>query len=277
MTEMFSVAMCVYGGDDPQWFDRALESVTVGQIVKPKEIVLVVDGPIPETIETVIEKYNDLFQGLQIDFKIVRFETNQGHGNARRASVDNSSYDIVALMDADDVSFENRFKLQIELLKEKNVDVCGGYISEFIGEENNIVSYRKTPFENKDIVEYAKSRCPMNQVTVMFRKEAYYKAGGYIDWFWEEDYYLWLRMIKNGATFANVEEVLVNVRVGEDMYKRRGGLKYYKSEKKLQKYMLKEHFIGFPKYVVNCLKRFIVQVLLPNKIRGWVFKKFARS
>ncbi len=272
----FSVAMCVYEKDNPEWFDKSLESVSIKQSLKPFELVLVVDGPITKEIEGVIAKYEKILFESSIVFKILRFEENQGHGNARRASVDNASCKYVALMDADDISLPNRFEEQIKLLND-GADVCGGDISEFIDTENNIVSYRKVPLEDKNIKEFAKSRCPMNQVSVMFKKESYLAAGGYIDWFWEEDYYLWIRMIQNGFKFANTGTILVNVRVGESMYKRRGGLKYYKSEKKLQKYMLSNKIISFPKYLSNCLKRFIVQVLMPNNMRAWVFRKFARS
>lgn len=56
----------------------------------------------------------------------------------------------------------------------------------------------------------------------------------------------------------------------------RGGVKYFKSEMFLQKYMLKHKIIGFGTYLSNATKRFIVQVLLPNNIRGWGFKTLAR-
>ena len=65
--------------------------------------------------------------------------------------------------------------------------------------------------------------------------------------------------------------------MGADMYRRRGGWRYFKSEAKLQKYMWKNGVIGFATFAVNVAKRLIVQVLLPNRIRGWVFKAFARS
>ena len=52
---------------------------------------------------------------------------------------------------------------------------------------------------------------------------------------------------------------------------------YFKSEKKLQKYMLENHVIGAGAYFVNVLKRFIVQVMLTDTLRGIVFKKFART
>ena len=77
--------------------------------------------------------------------------------------------------------------------------------------------------------------------------------------------------------FANVDNVLVRVRVGAEMYQRRGGWRYFVSEAKLQKYMLDHKVIGFGTFAVNTMKRLIVQVLLPNKVRGWVFQKFARS
>lgn len=272
----FSVSMCVYEKDNPQWFDRALESVAVEQTVKPFEIVLVVDGPVPPEIDDVIFKYAKTCDERHIFFNVIRLEKNQGHGNARRRSVSSCSTEIIAIMDADDVSDCHRFQTQLPLLNQ-GIDICGGNIAEFIGEESNIVSHRNVPVEDDAIKEFAKKRCPFNQVTVMFKKKVYEKAGGYMDWYQDEDYYLWLRMMKIGAVFANTGSVLVNVRIGDKMYQRRGGLKYYRSERKLQKYMLKEKMISLPRYVLNCSMRFVIQVLMPSRMRGWFFKKMARS
>ena len=98
-----------------------------------------------------------------------------------------------------------------------------------------------------------------------------------MDWFWNEDYYLWIRMWIKGCCFANTGSVLVDVRTGKDMYFRRGGIKYFKSEKGLQDLMLEKNLINRGTYFANVMKRLIVQVLLPNSIRGWVFRKFARG
>ena len=91
-----------------------------------------------------------------------------------------------------------------------------------------------------------------------------------------EDYYLWIRMMRRGCVFANTGTVLVNVRVGREMYRRRGGKRYYDSEKRLQKYMLNRHIISPWRYLINVSQRFIVQRVLPDSIRGWVFRVFAR-
>ena len=75
LTPNFSVAMCVYGKDNPEWFETAVNSV-LNQTVKPSEIVLVVDGPVPDELNTIISK----FENRNI-FKIIRFSENKGHGN----------------------------------------------------------------------------------------------------------------------------------------------------------------------------------------------------
>lgn len=272
MDYKFSVSMCVYGGDNSEWFQTAVESI-LNQSLKPDEVVLVVDGPIPDELNEIVKIYE-----RNPIFNVIRLEKNQGHGNARRMGLDNCKNELVAIMDADDISKSDRFEKQIEEFKKnQSLDIVGGNITEFIDDEKNIVAERVVPADDAEIKAYMKKRCPMNQMTVMFKKSMYEHVGGYIDWYQDEDYYLWLRMMLGGATFANINTILVNVRVGKDMYKRRGGWKYYKSEAKLQKYMLKHKIINFPTYLSNKTKRFIVQVLMPNNLRGWVFKKFARG
>ena len=266
--------MSVYKNDNAYHFDRALESITDAQSIKPSEIVLVVDGPINDQIEGVIEKYTKKYN----IFNVIRLQNNRGLGNALKIAVENSSYELIARMDSDDISLPNRFANQIKMfLENESIEVVGGDIAEFIGDETNIVAYRRVPVYDLEIKEYLKKRCPLNHVSVMYKKSAVQRAGGYIDLFWNEDYYLWIRMAECGVVMANTGTVLVNVRTGDDMYKRRGGKKYFESEKYLQKYMLDRKMIGTMTYILNILKRWILQVLLPSSIRGWVFRRFARK
>ena len=272
--QKFSVAISVYKNDDAAQFDKALESITSLQTVKPAEIVLIVDGPVGEKLDAVIEKH----QTLHTIYNVIRLPENKGLGNALKLAVENANYELIARMDSDDISEPTRFEQQLALFeKDASVDVVGGNISEFIGEESNIVAFRNVPLEDADIKEYMKTRCPINHVTAMYKKTAVEKAGGYQDLFWNEDYYLWIRMFLCGAVFANTGTVLVNVRTGSDMYQRRGGKRYFASEKFLQDYMLKNKMITWPVYCMNVLKRWIVQRLLPNSLRGWVFRTFARK
>ena len=264
--------MCVWGGDNPDWFRTALDSLFAGTLL-PDEIVLSVDGPVPEPLDAVIAEYekNPLFV-------VVRLPENRGHGEARRASLAACRHDVVAIMDADDVCHPDRFAKQIPLLAGDNApSVVGGQITEFIGTPDNIVARRTVKESDADIKQDMKKRCPLNLVTVAFRKSDVEAVGGFMDWHCEEDYYLWIRMAEAGMRFVNLPDALVNVRVGPEMYGRRGGRAYYESERKLQRYMLDRGIIGPVRYAVNVVTRFVVQRMLPNCLRGWVFRHFARK
>lgn len=268
----FSVSMCVYGGDDPVHFQTAVDSI-LNQTAAPDEVVLVVDGPVSAALDTVIWHYE-----IQPCFRVIRLAANQGHGNARRTGLNACKNELVAIMDADDISSADRFQKQLLLFETDDaLDVVGGVISEFIGDTKKIVCEREVFLDDAAIREDLKRRCPMNLVSVMFKKASVEQVGGFIDWFCEEDYYLWARMLMAGMKFANVPDTVVNVRTGDDMYRRRGGREYFKSEAKLQMYLYSQKIINFPTYIVNVGKRLIVQVLLPNWLRGWVFRKFARE
>lgn len=210
---------------------------------------------------------------ININFKVIYLQDNKGHGEARRTSLDYCSNEIIALMDADDISLPIRFEKEIEALNEDTtLDIVGGQITEFVGGKDNIIGMRKVPLTDSEIKKYLKKRCPMNQVTVMFRKKSVAKVGGYIDWFCEEDYYLWIRMYEQGMKFKNVDEVLVNVRTGELMSARRGGLKYFLSESRLQSYMHKRRIISLPRLIYNVALRFAGEVLVTNQVRAKLFK-----
>lgn len=271
----FSVLISVYKNDRAKDFDAALESITVSQTVKPSEVVLVVDGPVPEDINKVISQVEAANPGL---YKVVRFEKNKGLGIALYNGMEAATNEIVIRMDSDDIAVPDRFEKQIRFMKSHpDVAICGGQIEEFIDDESNIVGKRMVPCSDEEIRQYMKSRCPFNHMTVALRRSEVVRAGNYQPWFWNEDYYLWLRMMLAGCKFANLPDVLVNVRSGKDQYARRGGMKYFKSEEGIQRLMLKNNLVSLPRYLFNVLVRFTIQVLMPNWLRGFVFQKIFRK
>ncbi len=271
----FSIVMSVYKNDIPAFVRIALDSILIYQTVKPDEIVLVEDGPVSNDLEEAIKKYETEYPKV---FNIIRLKENKGLGNALKIGVESAKYDIIARMDSDDISLPERFELQIKHLKDNlDIDIVGGQITEFIDDPKNIVAKRTVPLNNADIYNCMKKRCGLNHVTVMFRKQAILNAGNYLDWFWNEDYYLWVRMMINHCHFANIDEILVNVRSGTDQYARRGGIKYFNSEKAIQQLMLSKKLISPFQYIINIIERFILQILMPSWLRGWIFRKFARE
>lgn len=273
--ERFSVCTSVYKNDKPEFVKVALDSMLVHQGTKPSEIVMVQDGPIPANLSSLLDEYEQQYCNVM---HIIRLEKNGGLGNALRIGVENAKYDIIARMDSDDICVPDRFERQLAYLESHpECDIVGGQITEFIDTPDHIVGRREVPLKNEEIYEYMKSRCALNHPTVMFRKEAVLKAGNYLDWFWNEDYYMWIRMMEHGCVFANLPDVLVNMRSGFDQYARRGGKKYFVSEIGIKKLMLKNGMITRTQFAINYVERFVVQLLLPNRVRGWVFRTFARK
>lgn len=209
----------------------------------------------------------------KIHFKIIHLPTNQGLGNALRVAVKNSSHELIARMDADDISVSNRFEKQLAaFVADPQADIIGGQIMEFCEDPTQPMGIRHVPLIDSDIKNYLKKRCPLNHVTVMFKKETVEKAGGYQDWYCNEDYYLWARMALKGAKFANVPDTLVNVRTGNGMSARRGGWQYFKSETALQVFLWANNLIDCPRLVYNVLLRLGGEVLLPNSLRTFAYK-----
>lgn len=274
MTQAFSVCMSVYKNDKPADVVVALDSI-IQQSARPTEIVLVVDGPISDTLDNVLNDFDGRYADL---FNIIRLPQNGGLGNALRLAVENAKCELIARMDSDDICMPGRFEKQLACFEqEPQLSIVGGTISEFIDSPDNVIGQRVCPQADAEIREYMKARCALNHVAVMFRKSEVMRVGNYQDWFWNEDYYLWIRMLLGGCKFANLSDVLVNVRVGKNMYARRGGWKYFKSEASLQRYMWKNGVIGNGRYLYNVAIRFAVQVAIPNSVRGWVFRTFARK
>lgn len=271
---LFSIVTSVYRNDEPLFVQMALDSILVNQTIKPNEVVLIRDGIVSAELELLLSEYENKYPDLM---RVIRLDKNGGLGNALRIGVEQARYDVVARMDSDDICIPSRFERQIKYMDEHmDCDIVGGQITEFIGEPTNVIGKRVVSESNAEIYNKMRRRCEFNHVTVMFRKQAVLDAGNYQDWFWNEDYYLWVRMMLNNCTFANLPDVLVNVRSGESQYARRGGIKYFQSESGIQRIMLDNHLITGYRYLVNISKRFVVQILLPNSLRGWVFRTFAR-
>ena len=272
---MFSVLISVYKNDKAADFRIALESITTKQTFKPSEVVLVVDGPVSDETNQVIENAAIECPGL---YKVIKFENNQGLGIALQKGVECATNEIVMRMDSDDIAVPDRFEKQYSfMVQHPNVAVCGGQIDEFIDNVNNVVGHRIVPCSNEDIYKYMVSRCAFNHMTVALRRSVVLEKGNYQPWHYNEDYYLWIRLMLAKIEFANLPDTLIHMRVGKEMYKRRGGRKYFESEQGLQKIMLENGLISYPRYMFNVFVRWLIQIAMPNWMRSFVFQKLFRK
>lgn len=266
--QSFSVLLSLYYKENASFLRQSLESV-FAQTLSPTEVILVEDGSLTSELYAVVQEFESRYPEL----KVIPLPTNQGLGKALNEGLKHCTYDIVARMDTDDVAKPDRFEKQMTVFKEHpEIDVVGAWIDEFEGEILNVLSVRKVPEWHGDILRFAPSRCPVNHPVVMFRKSAVQKAGGYKHFPLFEDYYLWVRMLMNGARFYNIQEGLLFFRFSADMFKRRGGWRYAVTEMRLQYLFYQIGFISFISLVRNISIRLVIR-LLPNNLRSLIYKK----
>ena len=268
---MFSVLSSVYKKESPVNLKDSLNSM-MEQTLLPNEIILVEDGPLNEALYNVIEELQRKYSCL----KTVVLDTNQGLGDALNEGLKHCQYDIVARMDTDDIAKPLRFEKQLAMFEKiPDLDVVGSWIDEFENNISQIKSIRKLPEWDTQIRQYMKMRNPVNHPAVMFRKSAVVAAGGYQHFPLFEDYYLWVRMLMNGAKFYNIQESLLFFRLSSEMFKRRGGWKYAIDEFRFQQMMRQVHFISNSEFVRNVFVRFLIRII-PNSWRGMIYKKILR-
>lgn len=269
----YSVLMSVYYKEAPQNLMQAIESMQK-QSIKTDDFVLVCDGPLPKSLDDVIDKVKaEMGETLHI----VRLPQNRGLGIALNEGLGQCKNELVARMDSDDISYSDRCQRQIEIFNTKpEVSICSGTIEEFDESPCLVKARRKLPQTNGEILEFAKKRNPFNHPCVMYKKTDVMAVGSYKDFYLLEDYYLWIRMLLKGYQGYNIQDSLLYMRAGADMYKRRAGIRYLCSQMNLFDFMLKQHFITRKQYVLSCLIRG-GSALAPNWFRRFLFKKKLRS
>lgn len=260
----FSVLMGTYKNDDPEYLIQAIDSI-IKQTAQPNEIFIVKDGPLTRELDDILEDYSQQFPEL---FTFFPLKENRGLGNALKIGIENCRNELIARMDSDDIAKPNRFELQLNLFKTNSaLDAVGGHIEEFDRIQGDLNRIRKVKLNHNAILCHSKYRSPINHVTVMYKRKAVIKAGNYIKRFCGEDYDLWLRMLINGCIFENVDQVLVDVRVGNGMIERRRGIKMFICEREYLRFAYKKkHFTKY-EYYRNIFIRLVFRSMPPRLIK----------
>jgi glycosyltransferase involved in cell wall biosynthesis len=269
----FSVLIATYFKDNPDYLNSALDSL-FNQTIIPTEIILVIDGAIPDQNKAVINNY------LKHDLNILKtypLEKNVGLGNALNYGLKKCNYDFVARMDSDDIAVKNRFETQLNFFKNNpDISALGGWMNEFEKELNDRNKIKSTPVGFSKILQYAKMRNPLNHPTVMFKKSHVLAVNSYIEINLFEDFYLWLRMIKNGYKLANVKDILVHFRVDDTMIARRHGYNYFVKEISFIKRCYNEKLITFNSLIIQVITRLPLR-LMPLPILKFIYKYILRN
>lgn len=263
----FTVLMSVYARDNPDLFDRAMQSVW-DNTLQPEQFVLVLDGPISTDLEAVVNRHAE-----RPGFTLVRLHQNMGLAQALNMGLQRVSCPYVLRADADDLNLPDRFAKQLPLLVAGH-DLLGGAIQE-VEADGRPIAVRSPPLSDSDIRRFARRRNPFNHMTVGFRLSLAQRCGGYPNLHLKEDYGLWALMLARHAKVANVPDVLVKATTGRKMYERRGGWRYVRSELDLQRHLMRCGLQSPLGAVLTGAMRSVV-FLLPADLRGKIYEKLLR-
>lgn len=265
----FSVLMSLYIKERPEFLKESLESV-FNQSLQPPEVVMVLDGPITDELQKVVDEYARKYPQL----KIIPLPENRGLGGALNEGLKHCSHELIMRMDTDDIAKPERFEKQVRFMEKKpDVDVCSSWVDEFIDKRENVVSIKKLPETHQELYEFGKTRCPACHPAVVFRKSAALKAGGYGPF--PEDYYLWGKMMINGDKFHTIQESLVWFRSSPEVYKRRGGWNYFVAIMNVSKELHRIGYISILDYLKVLAMRSVL-CLTPNKVRELLYNRVVR-
>lgn len=271
--QKYSVLMSVYKKDKPEYLTQAVDSM-LNQTIPPEQFVVVIDGPVSDEIDNLINKYRNKYERM---FTIVRLQSNGGLGNALNEGLRHCRNELVARMDADDISLPIRCEKELQMFeKDSTLVICGCNIDEFYESFENVQTSRVVPETYEAIKKYMRRRQPFNHPTVIYRKSRVLKAGGYKRLKRKEDFDLFSRMLSEGCPGANIGESLYLYRADEDNYARRKSWQNFKNAVYVYGLHFKRRGCSVFDYLIICGAEFLFMILpqkLMRKMSDWILRE----
>jgi glycosyltransferase involved in cell wall biosynthesis len=223
MTDL-AVLMSVYENDRLDFLKESVYSI-LNQTFADFHYYLIIDGPVSHDIEEFVSSLDDE------RLRLFRLEKNGGLAAALnyllKIVIKNPDYELIARMDADDISLPDRFEKQRNyLLENRGITILGCWYEE-INEEGEHLSFRKLPTDHESLKRRYFTRTPFAHPSVIFRRDLIEVAGFYpTDTILMEDNVLWGRALNCEMRFANIPDYLFKFRINRSFYRRRSGFDY---------------------------------------------------
>jgi glycosyltransferase involved in cell wall biosynthesis len=180
---------------------QAIKSILI-QTYKDFELLIVDDGSTDNT-EEIVKNFSDM--------RIRYIKRNHiGRSSALNFGLKNSSNDIIALMDADDISHPERLELQVKNYSNNSNEVVFTTAAYF---KNNKIVFKGESSANHDqIYKKLALHGPYNNATALFNRKLFLENNGYDESIvFGEDHEIWLRL-KNFLEFKQLKNVLYFIR-----------------------------------------------------------------
>jgi glycosyltransferase involved in cell wall biosynthesis len=203
--------------NDEKHIAAALDSI-LSQTYRGFELLVVNDGSSDGTAAILLE-----YASKDVRVRVVDCDKNAGLASALNRGLRQTSADLVARMDADDIALPDRLERQIQYLEaHPEIDVLGTFCEDIDDLGNRTGRIRRMPVgaeRNADLVWTN----PVIHPTIMFRRDRIMHLGGYnASLRRRQDYDLWFRVVAAGMKIDNIPEVLLLYRETADTYRRNG-------------------------------------------------------
>lgn len=143
-------------------------------------------------------------------FKLIIPNQKIGLAGSLNLGLSIANTEFIARFDSDDIMQKDRLEIQLKFLeKNKLISVVGSNLS-IIDKKNKIIKTRKYPEYGRMLYFYFSCRCGLAHPATMFRTKDVKKVGMYNSKLTgAEDLDLWLKMLKNGYKFYNIQKPLL--------------------------------------------------------------------
>lgn len=199
--------------NEEMFIAEAIDSM-LGQTFGEFEFIIIDDGSTDRTRD-IIRRYDDC------RIRLLCNDRNRGLSWSLNHGLQNCRSELVARMDANDVSAPTRLEKQIALFRSRaGLDlIWTGAV--YITRDGEPLCPKRSPGlrEAVALLQTSPSSLPVgrnnvNHMTVMYRRATVLRVGGYSEQHrWGQDGNLWYRMLKEGAEFDFLQEPLMNIRL----------------------------------------------------------------
>lgn len=269
----YSVAMSVYGKEQPQFLRQSINSV-LEQTHRTDDFVIICDGALTKPLEDVLTQAVGEHPDI---IRIVRTNGHVGTAAAANIAIEHCKNKYIGKMDSDDISLPTRFEKQLRRMqKYPQLDIIGSYLEEFDSDTGETEAVRKVPLSSSAIKKFSKRRNPFNNPTLLFKKSAALNAGGYSEELGRcEDYDFVIRMLRSGAVAGNIPQVLLRYRVTKENYKRRRNLANTSGFIKVRWRIYRSGYSSLTDFIVPSLAQLML-FMLPSSMTSMIYKKIIR-
>jgi len=173
------------------------------------EAIFIDDGSTDSSAKIISE-----YSLIDLRIRLIK-QQNKKQAVARNNGIKHAKGKYIAFLDADDIAYPERFKLQFDFLEcRQDVTILGGGRENIDIDTGKKISYFSHPESNRQLKNEILKYSPFTTSTVMVRKSFFSDMKFHPNSTPVEDYRLWLEAAeKKEVVFWNLTNVLVKYRI----------------------------------------------------------------